>query len=377
MNVLLVSGIWPPDVGGPASHAPELATFLRSRGHAVTALVTAAAAPKPEEYPVHHVSRRLPPGARHVAVVGAIVRRARAADVVYTTSMVGRSALGAWIARRPLVVKLTGDEAYERARRRGLFRGDLDEFQRAAAGPAIRVLRRVRDIALGRAEHVFVPSTYLRELALGWGLDPGRVSALPNPAPAVSRLRLREELRRELGFDGLTLVFAGRLTAAKALDVALAALAEVEAVALVIVGDGPDRGALEEAAVARGLASRVSFLGPQSRERVLELFHAADAALLSSTWENFPHAVVEALAVGTPVLATAVGGVPEVVRDGENGLLVPPGDIPALAGAIRRYRDDGALRERLRAGAVPSVEDLRAERLLARIEERLKEAARR
>lgn len=377
MNVLIVSGIWPPDVGGPASHAPELASFLRERGHGVSVLVTADAAPEQAGFPVAHVSRRLPTGLRHAAVTVEVARRARAADVVYTTSMVGRSALGALAARRPLVVKLTGDEAYERARRRGLYAGDLDEFQRVRGGPGIRLLRRARDLALARAAHVFVPSAYLRELALGWGgLSPDRVSVLPNPAPDVSELGGRDELRRELRFSGLTLAFAGRLTAAKALDVALAALARVEGVALVIAGDGPDRQALGRSVAEQGLGERVAFLGPLPRGRVLELFRAADASLLSSRWENFPHSVVEALAVGTPVIATAVGGVAEVVRDGENGLLAPPGDALALADAIRRYRDDGALRERLRAAAEPSIEPFRPERLLARIEERLEEAAR-
>lgn len=376
MNVLVVSGIWPPDVGGPASHAPELAAFLHERGHGVRVVVTASARPEPRPYHVHHVSRRLPAGARHAAVAAAVARWARGADVVYATSMLGRAALGARAARRPLVVKLTGDEAYERARRRGLFAGDLDEFQRSRGGPAVAVLRRARDLSLASAHHVFVPSAYLRELALGWGLPLERVSVLPNAAPDTSTLPDREELRRRLGLSGLTLAFAGRLTAAKALDDGLAALAEVDGVSLLVAGDGPDRQELEREAVRLGLAERVRFLGSLPRERVLELFRAADGSLLPSRWENFPHSVVEALAAGAPVVASAVGGVTEVVRDGENGLLVAPGDRAALAAAVRRYRDDGELRGRLRAGAEPSVEALRPERLLGRIEERLEEAAR-
>ena len=106
------------------------------------------------------------------------------------------------------------------------------------------------------------------------------------------------------------------------------------------------------------------------------LFRAADASLLTSSWENFPHTVVEALAVGTPVIATAVGGVPELVRDGENGLLVPAGDADALAAAIRRLIDEPGLRERLAAAAAPSVEHLRPETLYARLEAILVEVAR-
>ena len=115
--------------------------------------------------------------------------------------------------------------------------------------------------------------------------------------------------------------------------------------------------------------------GPQPRRRVLELFRAADAALLSSRWENFPHAAVEALAAGTPVLATDVGGIREIVVDGRNGLVVPPGDPGALAAAIRRFVEDDALQERLRAAATASVERFAPERLFAELEALLKKAS--
>jgi glycosyltransferase involved in cell wall biosynthesis len=146
-------------------------------------------------------------------------------------------------------------------------------------------------------------------------------------------------------------------------------------VTLAIAGDGPDRAALERHAQELGLGERARFLGGLPRERVLRLFRAADAALLSSSWENFPHTVVEALAVGTPVVSTAVGGVPEVVTDGENGLLVPPGDPAALADALARLLDDDALRERLGRAAAPSVAGLAEEATFARIEEELLRAA--
>src|SRR5260221_54682 len=113
---------------------------------------------------------------------------------------------------------------------------------------------------------------------------------------------------------------------------------------------------------------RVRFLGPLPRDRVVALFHAADASILSSSWENFPHGVVEALAAGTPVLATAAGGVAEVVRDGENGLLVAPEDAAGLGEAIRRFAADAGLRERLRAAAAPSVAAYAPGLVLARLE---------
>jgi glycosyltransferase involved in cell wall biosynthesis len=376
MRVLVVSGIWPPDVGGPASHAPDVARFLAERGHHVEVVTTAASAPAPFDVPVHWISRRIPKGAIHARATAEIARRAAHADVVYTTGMFGRSSLGAALARRPYVVKLTGDPAFERARQRDIVDGDVDEFQSLDAGAAVGLLRRTRDAELRHAAHVFTPSAYLAELAISWGAPADRVSVLPNPSPPIPDLEPRASLRKSFGMDGPTLVFAGRLSAQKALEDALEALSRVEAVTLLIAGDGDRREPLEEHAAELGLGARVRFLGPLARERIVELFRAADASILSSSWENFPHTVVEALAVGTPVIATAVGGVAEVVRDGENGLLVASGDVAGLADAIRRYFADDVLRDRLREAAQGSVADYAPERVFGRLEETLVSVAR-
>lgn len=367
MKVVIVSGIWPPDVGGPASHAPEVAAHLQAHGHAPRVVITAGAAPAPEPYPVAWVSRSLPPGVRHARALARIATAARGADVVYSTGMFGRSGAGSLLARTPYVLKLTADPAFERARRRGLFRGTLAEFQHDRS-PLTSPFRAARDAIVGRAAHVVCPSGFLRDLAIGWGVPAGGVTVLPNPAPDAAGLGSRTALRERWGFDGPTLVFAGRLTAQKALDVGIEA-ARRAGVALTVVGDGPERARLEAAGGA-------TFLGPQPRQAVLELFRAADATLLASTWENFPHAVVESLAVGTPVVATDVGGVAEVLRDGRNGLLVPPGDVDALAAAIRRALGDPQLLGRLRDAAAPSVDAYGREAVYGRLVEILEAATR-
>jgi glycosyltransferase involved in cell wall biosynthesis len=283
--------------------------------------------------------------------------------------MFGRSSAGALAARRPYVLKLTADPAFERSRRRGLVEGDVDQFQGGGGGPVGFALRHARDFELRHAAYVYCPSAYLRKLVLSWGIPPDRVSVLPNPVPVD--LPDHDPPR-----NGRTLAFAGRLTAQKSLGRALEAVAGTEGVRLVIVGEGPDRGALEERARELGIADRVEFLGAQPRARVVELFRAADATILSSSWENFPHTVVEALAVGTPVLAMEAGGVSEVVHDGVNGLLVPAGDTDALAAAVRRYFADDALRERLRGAAAASVAAYAPERVFGQLEATLLKVAR-
>jgi glycosyltransferase involved in cell wall biosynthesis len=374
MKVLVVSGIWPPDVGGPASHAPEVAAFLRERGHEVEVVITADRAPAGEAYPLHWVSRALPKGVIHARALAAITAHARTSDVVYTTGMFARTAAACTLTRTPSVVKLTGDPAFERMRWRGTFAGGLEEFRRGGGGLEAAALRALRSGTLRAATRIVCPSAYLRDAVISWGVPAARVTVVPNPAPSVAPLD-RDAARRRLDLDAQVLVaFAGRFGPQKALDVALDAVSATENVTLALAGDGDSVAELRRQ--AEPLGGRVRFLGPLTRDEVLELFAAADASVLPSAWENLPHAVLESLAVGTPVLATAVGGVPEIVEDGVNGLLVPAGDREAFAEAVARFAADSSLRERLRAGAAASVERFAPEHVYAELEAILQSVAR-
>ena len=376
MRVGIVSGIWPPDVGGPASHAPDLASFLHDKGHRVEVLVTADRAPEPEAYPVRFVSRRLPPGLRHAEVIRAVIAMSGRAEVIYATSMIGRAATATTLRRRPLVVKLVADQAYERARRRGLFEGTLEEFQAYEGGWQLATLRAARNRTLSRAADVLCPSNYLARLAVAWGVAPDKVRVLPNPSPDISSVPGRAAARAALELTGPSLAFVGRITRQKSLEVALDALAAVPGPVLLVAGDGPELEAVQRRAQALGLDGRVRFLGAVPRLQALGLLRAVDASILSSSWENFPHSVVESLAVGTPVVTTAAGGVAEVVQNDINGLIVPVGDEDAFAAALSRLLTDPGLLERLRLHAAPSVEHLSRERVYGEIEELLLGATR-
>jgi glycosyltransferase involved in cell wall biosynthesis len=367
MRVVFLTGIWPPDIGGPATHGPDFAAFLRDHGHEVQVVTMADREPTERPVPVEWVDRSRPFAIRYPQVAVAGFRLARRADVVYATATYAAAAAAATAARRPLVAKLVSDPAYERARRYGLFSGTLEAFQAERSGRA-RPLKQLRTAALRRASRIIVPSRYLAEIAGGWGLDRSRIEVLTNPAPPPGNVEPAE-------LAAGTFVFVGRLTEQKALPIALAALQEVPEARLVLVGDGPERKSLERRVLDLGLADRVRFVGSLPREDALGYLAGARAAVLSSAWENLPHAAVEALSVGTPVVSTAVGGVPEVVRDGENGLLVPAGDVPALAAALRRMLDDDELRDRLAAEAQPSVVAIGRDATYERLELFLAEAA--
>jgi glycosyltransferase involved in cell wall biosynthesis len=368
MRIAFLTGIWPPDVGGPATHGPDFARFLVGRGHSVHVVTMGDGEPAERPCEVEVVSRALPFPVRYgqVALRGAHV--ARQADVLYASATYAAAAAASRAARRPFVAKLVSDPAYERAQRYGRFHGSLEEF-RAASTPAVRVLKALRTRSLRAARTIIVPSAYLAEIAASWGLRRDRLHVLTNPAPPPRQV---ESEQLEPG----TFVFVGRLTRQKALETAIAAIARVPEARLILVGDGPERAQLDRAAADSGAGARISFRGALSRDEALRTIAGAHAALLSSDWENLPHAVVEALSVGVPVVSTAVGGVSEVVHDGVNGLLVPPGRPDELASAIRRVLEEPGLRERLAAAAKPSVEAISSEAIYGRLEALLAEAAR-
>jgi glycosyltransferase involved in cell wall biosynthesis len=290
------------------------------------------------------------------AAASAVLGAAPRADVIYGIGMYTRSALASIVARSPLVLKMSQDPAYQRALRLGVFSGTLEEFQERQSNPVVGSLKSARQWSVRRAARVIIPSHYLADVAAaGWGLEPGRVSVIPNPAHPVDVSVPREELRERLGLRSPTFVFAGRLVPAKNVGLAISALAAVPSASLVVVGDGPEREGLERLIAELGLGDRVRMVGALPRSETIEWLRAADAAVLPSDWENFPHTAVEALAAGTPVIATAVGGVPEIIETDANGILIAAGDGPALSSAMASVVDDPDLLDSLRTGAQSSA----------------------
>lgn len=136
---------------------------------------------------------------------------------------------------------------------------------------------------------------------------------------------------------------------------------------LLLVGDGPLRGALEELAQELGLEKEVRFLG--SRQDVPRLFALMDVAVLPSLEEGFPNAILEAMAAGKPVVATNVGGIPEAVIHGKTGLLVPPKDPQALADAIIQLLCDPKLAEEMgKAGRERVTKEFGLDRMVKEME---------
>lgn len=188
-----------------------------------------------------------------------------------------------------------------------------------------------------------------REIVRYWKVDPARVSVISNGTDVeVFRPGKRESarVRTALGFDRYVL-FVGSLIPRKCPDLLLEAVAETEDIPCVFVGDGPMRAKLERRARELGIADRVALLGNLAPQELGRIYSEADVLVLPTVSDAFPLVALEAMACGTPVLATRVSGLPEMIEDWQTGFLVKPGDVGQLAMGIRFLTGDDKLRRRM------------------------------
>jgi glycosyltransferase involved in cell wall biosynthesis len=162
--------------------------------------------------------------------------------------------------------------------------------------------------------------------------------------------------------NGKRLLYTGRLSAAKGLPILFQALTQVVPhhpdLILTLVGDGPDRTALETLAQALKLTPHFKFVGYQSQDAVCQYLHNSDIFVLPSFSEGLPVALMESFAAGVPVITTAIAGISELVEDGVNGYLIPPGAVEPLVLRLEQLLSDGNLRQQMgTAGRIKVTQD--------------------
>ena len=348
MNILFVTGIFPPDRGGPASYVPRMAAALTERGHAVRVICLSDRLDHDDSgysFRIRRIRRRIFWPARILFTTLAVWRGALRHEVVFVHGLGAESALATFFAGCPAVYKVVGDYAWERAVGRGWFTGTLDDYQTVAKSPVLRLSDWIRNFPLRLAHRIIVPSRYLQRIVSGWRVVSEKIQVVYNATPPVSAAP-----SAAVGlpaWSGKTLMTVCRLVPWKGVDALIRLLPQLPDTRLVIAGDGPIREQLSALAERSGAGERVLFLGDVPHREVAGYLQQADAFVLNSTYEGLPHVVLEAMAAGTPVIATDAGGTGEVVEHNVTGLLVPVGDAAALKSAIGRLWSEPSLGRQL------------------------------
>ncbi len=344
------------NMGGPAIHVSNLAAGLEPRGYETT-LVAGSLARGEDSMAfladrlgirvvtVPELQREISPihDARSVRQMTSIIREIRPHILHTHTAKAGSIARAAALvsgsARPPIVVHTFHGH---------VLRGYFDPLRTRVFMQVERSLARTTDALIAVSPEV-------RDELVGAGIAPReKFTVIRLGIPLEERLHDATadlDYRRLYGIprDAFVVGWVGRMTAVKDTDSVLEIVQAVRArgvdAVLVMVGDGPDRERLEQLAHDRGIARSTFFVGYQPE--VAGYYRLFDAFLLPSVNEGTPVSAIEALASGTPVVATRVGGVPDVVRDGEDGFLFEPGDTTGAAGRLAELAADVRLRARL------------------------------
>jgi glycosyltransferase involved in cell wall biosynthesis len=366
--------------GGPALHVAYLSAGLEERGYETT--LVAGSLARGEGSMVYVAEQRgvevvaLPDLHREISVIhdlraahrlAGLMRKLRPHILHTHTAKAGAvarsAALLAGDARPPIVVHTFHGHVlrgYFGPVSSGFFRM-LERSLASTTTALVAVSPEVRDdlVALGVA-----PREKFTVIRLGV-----EVNERIDPAPET-----RERARRMMGIpaERFTVGWIGRMTGVKRTDDIVLAMKRlldrgVDA-CLCLVGDGPDREATEQLAHDLGIVDRCLFLGYQ--DDVAPFYAAFDALVLPSANEGTPVSAIEALAGGRPVVATSVGGVPDVVRDGVDGFLVEPGDVDGIADRLGQLAADPELARRMgEAGRARVLERYSVKRLVGDVDD--------
>jgi glycosyltransferase involved in cell wall biosynthesis len=367
MRVLLVTNVFPPLIGGPATFVDLLGHELARRGHRVTVVCSSPARSHPSDRTRPFRVVRVSTENRYryeIRIRLVLLRELLRHRRVFVNLLETYVAEVNRLARRRFVLKVVGDAAWERARNLGATTLDIDAFQTAGLErAAVAAEIRKRDGALDQARCVVTPSRYLKDLVVGWGVSADKVRVIPN---GVEDELLETPLPMKRSEGRLRALFVGRLTNWKGVETLLLAARDRPDVEVAIVGDGPEQPSLRELASQLGLNGRARFLGRLERAAAQAEMQRAHVLVLTSLYEGHSHTLLEAGAVGLPCIASRRGGNPEVIADGENGLLVPAQDPDALGAALERLARDEPLRHAL---ATRAWQRSRERRLAASVDE--------
>jgi glycosyltransferase involved in cell wall biosynthesis len=343
LRIVAVTGIFPPDIGGPATYVPWIAQALSERGHNVVVLTLGDSDHHDDSaYPfrILRIHRSIPLPLRLPLTVWKIWKLGRTSDLLFVNGLHLEASIANVLLRKPMVHKIVSDWAWERSMAKGWMQDSLAAFQHRRYGFRVSLHKALRTWCTRAAATVIVPSQFLEPYVVTWGIPKQRIRIIYNsvdlPAVTPAKLPLTPPFK---------MVTVGRLITLKGIDGIIRILPRFKNVGLTVIGDGPERGRLEDLASALSVSHRVYFAGSRTRGETLGMMAASDLLVSNSTHEGLPHVVLEAMALGLPIVATRVGGTPEALREGAGYLI---GNEPdELEEAVRRLSEDSELRRHL------------------------------
>lgn len=339
MNILVTTGIFPPDVGGPAKFVPLIANKLSQENKLkVITLSEETVNDSHNDYEVFRIIRNQNKITRFIKTLILIIKNGKNADLIFVNGLWLEVYISNWFIRKKTIRKIVGDPVWEKFYTQYKIDDDFDTFQEKKYNLKIQFLKFVRNTALKSATIIVVPSHHLLDFVKNLGYS-GRLIQVNNGTEKTQSIKKNKTNNNFL--------IVSRLVRHKNIDLILKSLVILKNeykihFTLNIVGEGPEYKNLDNLINKLGLEDSVNIVGAKYGEELKSFYQSSNYFLQLSSYEGMPHSILEAMNYELTVVASNFGGNYELLGDNDFGFICPSLDVETMANTISRALKDNS-----------------------------------
>ena len=330
MRVLVTVGIFPPDIGGPATFVPKIAKYFQDELNYEIEILTLSDNKNSninDDFSVKRIDRNLPIIYRWLKTIFTIYKLGKNKDLIFVNGLGTETTIANIFLKKKIIRKIVGDPVWERAYSKAKISESFDKFQDKNYGFSISLQKKVRSFSIKKSDIVVTPSKHLKNFILNLGFK-NKIEIINNG------VFIPEENTNIFTNDQINITIVSRLVSHKNIKKIIRAISDLNdpLIYLNIIGDGPELNQLQKISLESNNKDNIIFHGKLNRDDINHIFLKSDIYIQASNYEGLPHSLLEAMSYGIPVLCTPVGECKEILGNEDRGYIL---DLPVSKNNIK------------------------------------------
>ena len=323
-------GIFPPDIGGPATFVPKIAKYFQDELNYEIEILTLSDNKNSninDDFSVKRIDRNLPIIYRWLKTIFTIYKLGKNKDLIFVNGLGTETTIANIFLKKKIIRKIVGDPVWERAYSKAKISESFDEFQVKNYGFSISLQKKVRSFSIKKTDIVVTPSQHLKNFILNLGFK-NKIEIINNG------VLIPEENTNIFTNDQINITIVSRLVSHKNIEKIIKAISDLNSplINLNIIGDGPELNQLQKISLESNNKDNIIFHGKLNRDEIDHIFLNSDIYIQASNYEGLPHSLLEAMSYGIPVLCTPVGECKEILGNEDRGYIL---DLPVSKNNIK------------------------------------------
>ena len=323
-------GIFPPDIGGPATFVPKIAKYFQDELNYEIEILTLSDNKNSninDDFSVKRIDRNLPIIYRWLKTIFTIYKLGKNKDLIFVNGLGTETTIANIFLKKKIIRKIVGDPVWERAYSKAKISESFDEFQVKNYGFSISLQKKVRSFSIKKSDIVVTPSKHLKNFILNLGFK-NKIEIINNG------VFIPEENTNIFTNDQINITIVSRLVSHKNIEKIIKAISDLNSplINLNIIGDGPELNQLQKISLESNNKDNIIFHGKLNRDEINHIFLNSDIYIQASNYEGLPHSLLEAMSYGIPVLCTPVGECKEILGNEDRGYIL---DLPVSKNNIK------------------------------------------